>query len=117
MQLVLQMISLCYPPPPAKRNGGTGNTVRHDYCAIRRPLEGVVWVISQTRNSDTYTRTWATCRSGADFLVRIHPGSINCAEQYCGTGSNPREKSKVFGVLPHPFGGGGVGLPLIEMAS
>src|SRR2546428_3509587 len=71
-------------PPSAKHEKWRkGNTVRHDYCAIRRLLEGVVWVISQTRNSATYTQTWATCRSGADFLVRIHPGSINRAEQYC----------------------------------
>ncbi len=45
------------------------NTVRHDYCAIPRPLESGVWAISATKNSDTYARTWAPCRGGRICLA------------------------------------------------
>jgi hypothetical protein len=59
------------------------NTVRHDYCAIPPPIESGVWVILATRNSETYARSWASCRSGATSPARMHPASINRAEQYC----------------------------------
>src|SRR3989442_15330485 len=65
-----------------RKKGVGSNTVRHDYCAIPPPIESGVWVILATRNSETYARSWASCRSGATSPARIHPASINCAEQY-----------------------------------
>src|SRR5438876_9917620 len=57
---ISSIFSSRHPSPPTNRNGGRGNTVRHDYCAIPPPIESGVWVILATRNSETYARSWAS---------------------------------------------------------
>src|SRR6059058_5885931 len=69
-----------------KTIGTKGNTVRHDYCAILRPLQSGVWVVSTIRTPETFAWAWATCRSGADLPYRLQSRSIIRAEQYCGRG-------------------------------